>query len=381
MNTPFWIWQQPDWPRFTWQTETLAPLLRACTQAQGRLLGMLGAVGSDTEAQSSLDTLLQNILTSSAIEGEPLNVDSVRSSLARRLGMNEDGPVSARSEGLAELMLDATRAHQLPLDLPRLYRWHSWLFPIDGELPTPQLRVGALRGDAPMQVVSGRLDRPTVHFQAPPRQGLDEQLADFLAWFENSRSDAALDPLLRAGVAHFWFVTLHPFDDGNGRLTRALTDMALAQGEQQAIRFYAMSASILDDRAGYYRILETSQKGGLDITAWLQWFLGTLLKSLDQALARIDRVLAKARFWQTHRTQALSAEQIKVLNRLLDGGERGFEDGISAAQYQAVAKVSKATATRHLSDLVEKGCLARLPGGGRSTRYQIPSETAPKPGA
>ncbi|WP_337058658.1 Fic family protein [Pseudomonas sp. USHLN015] len=381
MNTPFWIWQQPDWPRFTWQTETLAPLLRACTQAQGRLLGMLGAVGSDTEAQSSLDTLLQNILTSSAIEGEPLNVDSVRSSLARRLGMNEDGPVSARSEGLAELMLDATRAHQLPLDLPRLYRWHSWLFPIDGELPTPQLRVGALRGDAPMQVVSGRLDRPTVHFQAPPRQGLEEQLADFLAWFENSRSDAALDPLLRAGIAHFWFVTLHPFDDGNGRLTRALTDMALAQGEQQAIRFYAMSASILDDRAGYYRILETSQKGGLDITPWLQWFLATLLKSLEQALARIDRVLVKTRFWQVHRSQALSAEQIKVLNRLLDGGERGFEDGISAAQYQAVAKVSKATATRHLSDLVEKGCLARLPGGGRSTRYQIPSETAPKPGA
>lgn len=381
MNAPLWIWQQPDWPHFTWQTEALALLLRACTQAQGRLLGMLGAIGSDTEAQSSLDTLLQNILTSSAIEGERLNVDSVRSSLARRLGINQDGPVSARSEGLAELMLDATQAHQLPLDLQRLYRWHGWLFPTDDELPAPQLRIGSLRGDAPMQVVSGRLDRPTVHFQAPPRHGLEEQLVAFLAWFENSRSDAALDPLLRAGIAHFWFVTLHPFDDGNGRLTRALTDMALAQGEQQAIRFYAMSASILDDRAGYYRILETSQKGGLDITAWLQWFLGTLLKSLEQALARIDRVLAKARFWQTHRTQALSAEQIKVLNRLLDGGERGFEDGISAAQYQAVAKVSKATATRHLGDLVEKGCLARLPGGGRSTRYQICSEMAPKQGA
>src|SRR5690606_38309058 len=161
------------------------------------------------------------------------------------------------------------------------------------------------------------------------------------------------------------------FDDGNGRLTRAITDLALAQGEQLSIRFYAMSASILDDRAGYYRILETSQKGTLDITAWLHWFLGTLLKSLEQALARIDRVLAKARFWQAHRGQALSAEQIKVLNRLLDGVERGFEEGISAAQYQAVAKVSKATATRHLSDLLEKGCLMRLPGSGRSTRYQI----------
>lgn len=182
-----------------------------------------------------------------------------------------------------------------------------------------------------------------------------------------------LAPLLRAGIAHFWFVTLHPFDDGNGRLTRALTDLALSQGEHQSIRFYAMSACILDDRAGYYHVLEACQKGSLDITAWLQWFLATLLKSLEQALARINRVLAKARFWQMHREHALSAEQVNVLKRLLDGGERGFEGGISAAQYQAVAKVSKATATRHLGDLLEKGCLVRLPGSGRSTRYQVTS--------
>lgn len=371
MNTPFWIWQQPKWPHFSWQADALAPLLRACGQAQGRLLGMLGAVGSDTEVQSSLDAMLQNIVTSSAIEGEQLNVGSVRSSLARRLGLNEEGRPTSRSEGLAELLLDATRAYQQPLDLQRLCTWHGWLFPSDDHLLARPLRIGMLRGEEPMQVVSGRLDRPTVHFEAPPRVGLEAQLDDFLAWFESSRSDASLDPFLRAGIAHFWFVTLHPFDDGNGRLTRAITDLALAQGEQQAIRFYAMSASILDDRAGYYRILETSQKGTLEITAWLQWFLVTLLKSLEQALARIDRVLVKARFWHAHRSQALSAEQIKVLNRLLDGGERGFENGISAAQYQAVAKVSKATATRHLSDLVEKGCLTKLPGGGRSTRYQI----------
>ncbi|WP_286979140.1 Fic family protein [Pseudomonas sp.] len=371
MNDPFWIWQQPDWPNFTWQAEPLAPLLRACTQAQGRLLGILGAVGSDTEAQSSLDALLQNIVTSSAIEGEQLNVDSVRSSLARRLGISEEGRVSARSEGLTELLLDATSAHQQPLDLQRLYCWHCWLFPNDDNLLARRLRVGTLRGEEPMQVVSGRLDRPTVHFEAPPRAGLEEQLADFLSWFESSRNDAGLDPLLRAGIAHFWFVTLHPFHDGNGRLTRTITDLALAQGEQQAIRFYAMAASILDDRAGYYSALETSQKGTLDITAWLQWFLTTLLKSQEQALARIDRVLAKARFWHAHSSQVLSAEQIIVLNRLLDGGERGFEDGISAAQYQSVAKVSKATATRHLSDLLDKGYLVRLPGGGRSTRYQV----------
>ena len=373
MTDPMWIWQQPDWPRFTWQAEPLAPLLRACTQAQGRLIGMLGAVGNDTEAQSSLDAMLQNIVTSSAIEGEQLNVGSVRSSLAKRLGVSEEGRTTARSEGLAQLLLDATQAHQQPLDLERLYAWHRWLFPNDDSLMARPLLIGALRGDEPMQVVSGRLDRPTVHFEAPPRAGLEQQLADFLDWFERSRSDASLDPLLRAGIAHFWFVTLHPFDDGNGRLTRAITDLALAQGEHQTIRFYAMSASILDDRAGYYRILEASQKGPLGITAWLQWFLATLLNSLEQALARIDRVLTKARFWQTHRSQTFSAEQTKVLNRLLDGGERGFEAGISAAQYQAVAKVSKATATRHLSDLVAKGCIIRLPGGGRSTRYQVNS--------
>ena len=371
---PFWIWQQPDWPSFTWNTERLAPLLRECVQAQGRLTGMVSSVGNSLSAQSELDALLQNIVTSSAIEGEQLNVGSVRSSLARRLGLEQlDGNhVSQRSEGLAQLMLDATQHFAEPLTLERLLGWHEWLFPDqDTDLPTRSMRVGALRGDDPMQVVSGRLDRPTVHFEAPPRQGLERQVDSFLDWFESSRNQAGLDPLLRAGVAHFWFVTLHPFDDGNGRLTRAITDLALAQGEAQAIRFYAMSASILEDRSGYYRVLENSQKATLDITEWLEWFLQTLLRSLQQAMARIESVLGKARFWQAHRQSGLSAEQAKVLNRLLDGGERGFEDGISAAQYQAVAKVSKATATRHLTELLAKGCLNRLPGGGRSTRYQI----------
>lgn len=371
MHDPLWIWQQPNWPHFSWQADVLAPQLRACAQTQGRLLGMLGAVDNTSEVQSSLDALLQNIVTSSAIEGEQLNVGSVRSSLARRLGVTEEGRTTARSEGLAELLLDATSAAHQPLTLSRLYRWHRWLFPADDNLLARPLRIGTLRGDEPMQVVSGRLDKPTVHFQAPPRAGLQQQMDDFLAWFTSSQHDPQLDPLLRAGIAHFWLVTLHPFDDGNGRIIRALTDLALAQSEPQAIRFYAMSASILDDRAGYYRTLEASQKGALDITAWLQWFLSTLLNSLEHALVRIDRVLAKARFWQVQHSQMLSAEQIKVLNRLLDGGEKGFESGISAGQYQALAKVSKATATRHLSDLLEKGCLLRLPGGGRSTRYHI----------
>lgn len=369
-----WIWQQPDWPDFNWQAERLTPLLRECVQAQGQLMGMAGSVSNALGAQAELDALLQNIVTSSAIEGEQLNVGSVRSSLARRLGVAliDGDNVSQRSEGLAQLMLDATRRFAEPLSSERLLEWHRWLFPDqDTELASRSLRVGALRGDESMQVVSGIIDRPSVHFEAPPREGLEEQLEQFLQWFEASQHQTALDPMLRAGIAHFWFVTLHPFDDGNGRLTRTITDLALAQSEAQAIRFYAMSASILDDRSGYYRVLESSQKASLDITEWLTWFLQTLLRSLQQAITRIESVLGKTRFWQAHRESGLSVEQVKVLNRLLDGGERGFEHGISAGQYQTVAKVSKATATRHLAELLEKECLQRLPGGGRSTRYQI----------
>jgi Fic family protein len=336
---------------------------------------MLQAQGVDASSQSALDALLQNVITSSAIEGEQLNVGSVRSSLAKRLGLVPDQRVSPRSEGLAELMLDATQQHQSPLTMVRLLHWHQLLFPTSDTLVAHRINVGALRGEEPMQVVSGRLDRPVVHFEAPPRDALDQQLEDFFYWFDTSRSDTTLDPLLRAGIAHFWFVTLHPFDDGNGRLTRAITDLALAQAEDQSIRFYAMSASILADRQGYYRVLETSQKSGLDITTWLTWFLQTLLHTLGQACQRIARVLDKARYWQQHRDHGLSAEQTKVLNRLLDGDllvdKPGFENGISAAQYQAVAKVSKATATRHLADLLDKGCVIKLPGGGRSTRYQL----------
>ena len=371
MSAVQWIWQRPEWPVFTWQADALAAPLRACVQAQGTLLGMAGAVDRADELHGQLDTLLQNIITSSAIEGETLNVASVRSSLARRLGLEPGSKPSPRSEGAAELLLDATRNIDRPLTLERLFGWHRQLFP-DEALPLySAMHVGELRGDEPMQVVSGRLDRPRVHFEAPPRAGLEAQLERFLQWFADSRADAGLDPLLRAGIAHFWFVTLHPFDDGNGRLTRAITDLALAQADGQAIRLYAMSASILDDRSGYYRVLEASQKGGLDITEWLQWFLATLLDSLRQAIARIDRLLTKARFWQHHRNDGLSAEQTKVLNRMLDGGTQGFADGISASQYQAVAKVSKATATRHLADLLEKGCIEKLPGGGRSTRYRV----------
>lgn len=375
MNT-HWIWQQADWPHFHWQDAVLLPRLRHLQQQRGLLLGR-ASLNPDSESQT-LDTLLSNILSSSAIEEERVNVQSVRSSLARRLGVTEEQPwpVSDRSEGLAAMMLDAINNRSQPLTMERLYQWHHWLFPAD-EWTVQRLSVGMLRGSEPMQVVSGRIDRPTVHFEAPPRDGLEPQLAQFIAWFNQSQQDVMLDPLLRAAICHLWFVTLHPFDDGNGRITRALTDLALAQADSQSIRLYAMSPAILAHRADYYRILEQTQKGDTDITRWLVWFLDILDESLQQAMSVIDRTQIKARFWLRYQGTGLSQEQVKVLNRLLDGGEQGFEQGISASQYQKVAKVSKATATRHLADLVEKGCLYRLEGGGRSTRYQVNTGETP----
>ncbi|WP_307745330.1 Fic family protein [Pantoea anthophila] len=375
MNT-HWIWQQADWPHFHWQDAVLLPRLRHLQQQRGLLLGR-ASLHPDSESQT-LDTLLSNILSSSAIEEERVNVQSVRSSLARRLGVTEEQPwpVSDRSEGLAAMMLDAINNRSQPLTMERLYQWHHWLFPAD-EWTVQRLSVGMLRGSEPMQVVSGRIDRPTVHFEAPPRDGLEPQLAQFIAWFNQSQQDVMLDPLLRAAICHLWFVTLHPFDDGNGRITRALTDLALAQADSQSIRLYAMSPAILAHRADYYRILEQTQKGDTDITRWLVWFLDILDESLQQAMSVIDRTQIKARFWLCYQGTGLSQEQVKVLNRLLDGGEQGFEQGISASQYQKVAKVSKATATRHLADLVEKGCLYRLEGGGRSTRYQVNTGETP----
>lgn len=372
MQTTQWIWQQEEWPSFTWQDDIIQPLLHTARLKQGILLGRASMVSNSDHSTNELDTLLQNIITSSAIEGEALNAQSVRSSLAKRLGINDElsYPTSDRSEGLAEMMLDAITHLDEPLSLDRLFQWHKWLF-VENDIWTGRIRVGSLRGDEPMQVVSGRIDRPKVHFQAPDRHLLEAELERFIVWFNLSKQVGSLDPLLRAAITHFWFVTIHPFDDGNGRITRALTDLALAQAERHGIRLYAMSAAILDRRKDYYHSLERSQRGNVDITEWLVWFLQTLELTLQMALTRIDKTLRKTLFWQRFGGVALSPEQIKVLNRLLDGGENGFEHGISASQYQSVAKVSKATATRHLTDLLDKGCLEKLLGGGRNTRYQV----------
>ena len=365
-----WIWQAENWTNFTWLDSVILPKTRQIHQKIGIILGQ--SQHDLAKEQFTLDTLLANLVASSAIENETINVFSLRSSLAQRLGvtLEQPYPSSDRSEGLANIMLDALNDVKQPLTVNRLMQWHRWLFN-DPDWTMHRLRIGQLRGAEPMQVVSGRLDYPKVHFEAPPRQGLEERLNAFIDWFNQSLNDSLLDPLLRAGITHLWFVTLHPFDDGNGRITRTLTDLSLAQMDEQSIRLYAMSTAILNKRKSYYEILEQTQKNDSDITDWLVWFLDTLNDSLEKTLVQINRTLFKSQFWHKYSNLALSEEQRKVLNRLLDGGENGFEHGISASQYQKVTKTSKATATRHLSDLLEKGCIVKLEGGGRNTRYQI----------
>ncbi|KZM40593.1 cell division protein Fic [Marinomonas sp. SBI22] len=375
-----WIWQEAGWPNFTWQSDVLAPLLREVHFNQGLLLGRMSHQSKDEALNTTLDTLLANIIHSSAIEGEKLNAFSVRSSLANKLGVSESEPYarSEQSDSLADLMLDAlpssTESLKAPLSLNRLLHWHRLLFSGDAgqSYLSNDILVGQLRGESPMQVISykqrGRIDRPTLHFEAPGRERLEADLTFFIDWFNQSLLDESLDPELRAGITHLWFVTLHPMDDGNGRLTRLLTDLALAQGESQSIRLYAMSVSILENRQSYYDVLESVQKGQLDITDWLVWFLKTLNQSLLNTLADIEQTLSKTRYWQSFDQTQLSKEQSKVLNRLLDGD---FELGINSGQYQKVAKVSRATATRHLAHLIELGCLVKTGAGGRSTRYKL----------
>ncbi|ORT50938.1 cell division protein Fic [Vibrio sp. qd031] len=362
-----WIWQQPNWPQFRWDSTVIEPLLRQTRLNQGILLGKMTSQSQDHK-ESLLDTLLANIVHSSAIEGEKLNASSVRSSLANKLGLTEERPfpTTEQTDGLAEIMLDAVENLDAPLTLERILHWRDKLFPEGYTMFNPVIG-GQLRGSAPMQVVSGRIDRPVIHFEAPGCEILDAEITQFVEWFNESREDVTIDPLIRAAIAHLWFVTLHPLDDGNGRITRLLTDLALAQAEQQSVRFYAMSVGILANRKSYYEILEKTQKGDVDITAWIVWFFDTLNETFDAALDEIEKTVFKANFWRHVEQTKLTAEQVKVLNRMLDGD---FKVGINTSQYHKVAKVSKPTATRHLTALVEQGCLEKS-GAGRSTRYVL----------
>lgn len=369
-----YIWQRKHWPRFRWDDSALKSRLDTVRLLQGRLLGRAeSSPGGGLEME--MDALIQNAIRTSEIEGEHLDVGSVRSSVARHLGLDRGGMggrPTVQSEALVALLLEATREPEQTLTLQRLCEWQAMLFPEEPG-PLSNIGIGQLRGAQPMQVVSGRIDRPTIHFEAPPRSGLAAELEDFLSWF--NIPPTGLDPLLRAGIAHLWLITLHPFDDGNGRVARAVTDRALSQAEHQSVRFYSLSAAIMAQRQAYYDHLERSQQGDMDITEWLVWFLEMLQSALRQSLTRVGRVLDKSRYWQLHATTVLNERQVKVLNRLLDTKGEAFEHGINAAKYKSLTKVSKATATRDLADLMSKGCLRKLPGSGRSTRYALALES------
>lgn len=362
-----YIHEQGDWPRFRWDQAALAEILAATRHRQGRLIGKMEALGFRPREETFLLALTQDVLKSSEIEGEFLDGDQVRSSLARRLGIDIGAltPADRGVEGVVEMMLDATQKYEAPLTAERLFGWHAALFPT-GRSGMRRIVTGAWRDDAtgPMQVVSGPIGKEWVHFQAPAAERLPEEMARFFDWF-NGPDEA--DPVLRAAQAHLWFVTIHPFDDGNGRIARAIADLALARSEQSPKRFYSMSAQIRLERKAYYAILERTQKGTLDVTPWMVWFLGCLDRAVGTAEAALERVLWKARFWQTHADAPLNPRQRKVLNRLLDD----FEGALTSSKWAKLGKCSQDTAQRDIAHLIDLGVLAKAPAGGRSTRYTL----------
>lgn len=365
-----WIWEIPQWPVFFWDDGRLSGPLSRARLAQGRILGAVGILDPSLTREAVAAVLVGEGIATSAIEGEKLDDAAVRSSVARHLGIPTAArPAPQRSvDGLVEILIDATRRHDEPLTLDRLSRWQAALFPT-GHSGLRRIRVGTLRGDEPMQVVSPHVREERIHFVAPPREVLDGELRRFLDWF--AKPPTGLDGLVRAGVAHLWFVTLHPFEDGNGRIARALTDMAIAQDERRPERYFSLSVRIERERAAYYEILERTQRGDLDVTPWLAWFLEQTAAACEAAEGTVAVVLAKARFWIRFQDTSLNDRQRKVLNRLLDAGAEGFEGGMTTRKYMNLTRVSRATAYRELADLVEKGCLEPIGGAGRSRRYGI----------
>lgn len=362
-----YIWQQTTWPEFTWDDATLSTSLAHANKEQGRLKGKLEAMGFKTQGEALLQTLTEDVMKSSDIEGEKLDNAQVRSSIARRLGMDIAGlvPADRNVEGVVEMVLDATQKYNYPLTAKRLFDWHAALFPT-GRSGMRKIIVGDWRDDSegPMQVVSGPIGRERVHFEAPPAQQIPEEIARFLEWFNQPKE---VDPLLAAGLAHLWFISLHPFEDGNGRIARAITDMVLSHGENSSQRSYSMSAQIREDRDDYYNTLERTQKSSLDITYWQGWFLDCLGRAIEHAHENLDEALKKARFWERYAREPLNERQIKVLNRVMDN----FEGKLTSSKWAKIANCSQDSAGRDIKDLMERGALRKNPGGGRSTSYSI----------
>ncbi len=362
------IHELEDWPRLHWDQERIIPLLSTVRLRQGRLLGRMENLGFPLQEEAVLQTLTQDVVESSSIEGELLNKEQVRSSLARRLGMDVGAlvPADRTVEGTVEMMLNATQLYAEPLTEERLFGWQAALFPT-GRSGLARLRIGDWRDDVngPMEVVSGPIGKERIHFEAPAAVRLPFEMAAFLAWF-NSQAPH-LDPVIKAGLAHLWFVTIHPFDDGNGRIARAIADLALARSEGTAQRFYSLSAQIRWERKAYYNILEGTQCGGLDVTEWLAWFLGCLDRALVGAEEALDAVLGKSRFWEKHGSVNLNERQRLMLNRLLDG----FTGKLTTSKWATIAKCSQDTAYRDIQDLIERDVLHKDTAGGRSTSYNI----------
>ena len=361
------IHQQDNWPSFTWKTDEFVNLLSEVRNLQGRLLGRMEALGFELRNEATLETLTLDVLKTTEIEGEILNPDQVRSSIARQLGMEIAGSVeSDRSvDGIVEVMMDATQNCFNPLSTDRLFDWHAALFPT-GRTGMYKITVADWRKDTtgPMQVVSGPMGKEKVHYQAPESSLLETEMNSFLNWFNDK---GTTDLVIKAAVAHLWFVTIHPFDDGNGRIARALTDMLLAQSDQSQQRFYSMSAQIRVERKQYYEILEKTQKGNLDITIWIKWFLNCLINTLKSTDTVLERVLFKAEFWNKHARTVINERQKKLLNRVLDG----FDGKLTSSKWAKIAKCSKDTAIRDINDLISKDILQKEGAGGRGTNYEL----------
>lgn len=362
-----YIWQAGDWPNWRFDLAALASPMAEVSRAQGLLMGRLADVGMAPRDQANLAALTEDVVKTSEIEGEQLNVESVRSSIARRLGVDIGAltPVDRHVEGVVEMVLDATTHCQASVTRERLFGWHAALFPT-GYSGLSRIKVGGWRDDAtgPMQVVSGPIGRQWVHFQAPPAERLEAETSHFLNWLNGAANEP---PLLRAGLGHLWFVTLHPFDDGNGRIARAIGDLLLARAEGSPQRFYSLSAHIQREREAYYDILEQTQKRSLDVTEWLAWFLDILHRAVDEAHHTLDVVLFKARFWQRWATTPLNERQVKLLSKLLDG----FEGKLTSSKWASIAKCSQDTALRDINDLLARGVLRKMDAGGRSTSYEL----------
>jgi len=360
-----YIHEQDNWPYFKWDNNKVLLKLGETRNQQGKLLGKMETLGFDLQNEAVLNTLTLDVIKSSEIEGEFLEQEQVRSSIARRLGLDIAGSIySERNvDGIVEMMLDATQRYSVPLTKDRLFDWHAALFPT-GRTHLYKITVADWRKEGPMQVVSGPMGKEKIHYEAPHSERVAKEMDDFLYWFEN---EEGIDLVLKAAIAHLWFVTIHPFDDGNGRITRAITDMLLARSDKSVQRFYSMSAQIKIERKEYYNILEKIQKGNLDITEWILWFFNCLTNAINATESILSKVLYKAEFWKIHSTTILNERQQKMINKLLDG----FNGKLTSSKWGKINKCSQDTALRDIQDLIKKNILQKEASGGRSTNYEL----------